>query len=118
MGVEFSLVNSVSSLFIDPVTKQLEISNSAFSFIFTTSALTTAIMSPIIGQLLSKVKLKTIMSIGVILTGVGFFCYSLATQIWMFYIIAVIIGIGTSCSATIPISTALTYWFEEEKGLL
>lgn len=30
MGVEFSLVNSVSSLFIDPVTKQLEISNSAF----------------------------------------------------------------------------------------
>ncbi len=117
MGVEFSLVNSVSSLFIDPVTKQLEISNSAFSFIFTTSALTTAIMSPIIGQLLSKVKLKTIMSIGVILTGVGFFCYSLATQIWMFYIIAVIIGIGTSCSATIPISTALTYWFEERKGI-
>ncbi|MDE5978283.1 MAG: MFS transporter [Turicibacter sp.] len=117
MAVEFSIVNSVSSLFIAPVTKELELSNSAFSFIFTTSALTTAIMSPIIGQLLSRISLKAIMSVGIIFTGGGFFCYSLATQIWMFYLIAIMVGIGTSCSAVIPISTALTYWFEEKKGI-
>ena len=84
---------------------------------FTIGAITTALMSPVIGQLISKVPLKAIMSLGAILAGGGFFCYSLATQIWMFYVIAVIVGIGTSCLTVIPISTAITHWFEDKKGM-
>ena len=106
MAVSFSIINNITSLFIDPVTKHLRLSISSFSFVFTIGAITTALMSPIIGQLISKVPLKAIMSLGAILAGGGFFCYSLATQIWMFYVIAVIVGIGTSCLTVIPISTA------------
>ena len=35
----------------------------------------------------------------------------------MFYVIAVIVGIGTSCLTVIPISTAITHWFEDKKGM-
>lgn len=117
MAVSFSIINNITSLFIDPVTKHLRLSISSFSFVFTIGAITTALMSPIIGQLISKVPLKAIMSLGAILAGGGFFCYSLATQIWMFYVIAVIVGIGTSCLTVIPISTAITHWFEDKKGM-
>ena len=117
MAVSFSIINNITSLFIDPVTKHLRLSISSFSFVFTIGAITTALMSPVIGQLISKVPLKAIMSLGAILAGGGFFCYSLATQIWMFYVIAVIVGIGTSCLTVIPISTAITHWFEDKKGM-
>lgn len=116
MAVSFSIVNNITSLFLDPVTKRLGISISSFSFVFTIGAITTALISPVIGQLMAKVPLSIIMSLGAILAGGGFFCYALATKIWMFYIIAIIVGIGTTCLTTIPISTALTHWFEDKKG--
>ncbi|WP_350022431.1 MFS transporter [Turicibacter sanguinis] len=117
MGVAFSIVNNITTLFLDPVTKDLGFSLSSFSFIFTIGAITTSLMSPIIGKLLTKLPLKLIMSIGAILTGSGFFCYSLATKIWMFYCIAIIVGIGLTCLTTIPIATTLTHWFKDKKGL-
>ncbi len=116
MAVSFSIVNNITSLFLDPVTKRLGISISSFSLVFTIGAITTALMSPVIGQLMTKVPLTIIMSFGAVLAGGGFFCYALATKIWMFYIIAIIVGIGTTCLTTIPISTTLTHWFEEKKG--
>lgn len=41
MAVAFSIVNNITTLFLDPVTKNLGVSNSAFSLIFTIGALTT-----------------------------------------------------------------------------
>lgn len=117
MGVAFSIVNNISTLFLDPVTKDLGFSISSFSVIFTIGAITTSLMSPIIGQLLAKFPLKLIMSIGAILAGGGFFCYSLATKLWMFYVIAIIVGIGLTCLTTIPIATTLTHWFQDKKGM-
>jgi hypothetical protein len=49
MAVSFSIINNITSLFIDPVTKHLRLSISSFSFVFTIGAITTALMSPIIG---------------------------------------------------------------------
>ena len=98
------------------MTKHLGLSISSFSLIFTIGAVTTALMSPITGHLVSKVPLKLLMAIGSILAGGGFFCYALAKTIWMFYLIAIIVGIGISCLTTIPIATALTSWFEDRKG--
>jgi len=116
MAVAFSIVNSISSLFLEPVTKDLGLSISSFSLIFTIGAITNSFMSPIIGKLISKVPLKVIMSIGALLAGGGFFCYAFAKQIWMFYLIAIIVGIGISCLTTIPIATTLTHWFKDKKG--
>ena len=116
MAVSFSIINNINSLFLEPVTKDLGLSISSFSFIFTIGAITNALMSPIIGQLISKIPLKIIMSGGAILSGGGFFCYAFAKQIWMFYLIAIIVGIGISCLTTIPIATTLTHWFKDKKG--
>lgn len=81
MAVSFSIVNNITSLFLDPVTKHLGLSISSFSLIFTIGAVTTALMSPITGHLVSKVPLKLLMAIGSILAGGGFFCYALAKTI-------------------------------------
>ncbi|MBQ1787211.1 MAG: MFS transporter [Turicibacter sp.] len=116
MSVAFSLINTIHSLFLDPVTTSLGLSISAFSLIFTIGGLVNSFMSPIIGKLISRFQVRIIMSIGAILCGVGFFSYSLATQIWMFYLIAVIVGVGISCLTTIPVSTVLTHWFQDKKG--
>ena len=84
MSVSFSIVNNITSLLLDPVTKHLGLSISSFSLIFTIGAVTTALMSPITGHLVSKVPLKLLMAIGSILAGGGFFCYALAKMIGRF----------------------------------
>lgn len=117
MSIAFSIINNITTLFLDPVTKDLGVSNSAFSLIFTIGALTTALMSPIVGQLMTKVNIKLLMGTGAILAGGGFFCYSFAKHIWVFYVIAIIVAIGLSCLTTIPIATVLTHWFEDKKGM-
>ena len=67
MSVSFSIVNNITSLFLNPVTQKLGVSISSFSLIFTIGAITTALMSPIIGQLIAKFPLGLIMSLGAIL---------------------------------------------------
>lgn len=117
MAVPFSLVNTIHTLFIMPVTGELGFSISAFSLIFTISAVVVAVMSPIIGKLIDVVPLKVIMTTGALLVGLGFIGYSFAKSIYLFYVIGAIVSIGMAALTTIPISTMLTNWFREARGM-
>lgn len=117
MAVPFSLVNTIHTLFIMPVTEQLGFSISSFSLIFTISAVVVAVMSPIIGKFIDIVPLKVLMTTGALLVGLGFIGYSFAKSIYLFYIIGVVVSIGMAALTTIPISTMLTNWFREARGM-
>lgn len=115
MAVAFSIINSVNSIFISPVTQERNFTISEFSLIFTISALVVSISSPIIGGLLNKINIKIIMSISSILAGGGYVLYAFANNIITFYAIGAIVSIGACGLTTIPISTMISDWFEPEK---
>lgn len=115
MAVGFSIINTIHTLFVNPVTKSLGFSISSFSLLFTISAIVLAIVSPIIGNLVSKVNIKIIMTISSILAGGGFICYAFASNIYVFYLIAIFVSIGVCGLTTIPISTMISDWFEDSK---
>lgn len=116
MALPFSIINSIHSLFITPVTRQLGFSKTEFSLLFTISALTVAISSPIIGRLVNHLPIRLVMSIGTCLAGGGFLTYSFCTRITSFYLVAIIVAIGLTAITTIPVSYMLTRWFPKQKG--
>lgn len=116
MAFPFSIVNSIHSLFITPVTAALGFSKTAFSFLFTISALTVAVTSPFMGRLMNHTSLRIIMPVCSAFAGFGFIAYSFCTRITSFYIVAIFVAIGMTGLTTIPVSLMLTSWFPEKKG--
>ncbi|WP_349730118.1 MFS transporter [Peribacillus frigoritolerans] len=116
MFAGFSIINSLHSLFMVPVTEDLGISRTTFSIALSIAGLGVAVASPIMGKLLAKGNMKWIMSICVVMAGAGFMSYSLANSAVYFCIIGFVIGICVAGFSNIPISIMLTNWFYEKKG--
>jgi len=115
MAVAFSIVNSVNTILTAPVIEARNFSIGEYSLVFTITAITVAIFSPLVGSLLNKINIKIIMSLSSILAGGGYILYGFANNIISFYIIGVIVAIGMCGLTTIPISTMISDWFEPEK---
>lgn len=116
MAFPFSIVNSIHTLFITPVTTELGFSKTSFSLLFTISALTVAITSPIIGKLLHRLSINLIMTIASLCAGFGFISYSFCTNIYSFYIVGIIVAIGMTGLTSLPVSYMITNWFEQKKA--
>jgi len=115
MAVAFSIVNSVNTILTAPVIEARNFSIGEYSLVFTITAITVAIFSPLVGSLLNKINIKIIMSLSSILAGGGYILYGFANNIISFYIIGVVVAIGMCGLTTIPISTMISDWFEPEK---
>lgn len=115
MATTFSIINSVSTILIAPVTHARGFTISEYSFLFTINAITISLCSPIIGTLLNKVNIKIIMSISSLFAGFGYILYGFANSILTFYLIGIVVSIGVCGLTTIPISTMISDWFEPHK---
>lgn len=116
MAVPASLINSIHTLFITPVTQSKGFSISGFSLIFTISAIVVAVASPVVGKILNVMRLRNVMTGSAFLVGLGFMTYSLADTLSIFYVIAVIIALGMTALTMLPVSLMIKNWFAESQG--
>ena len=117
MAVCFSLINTIHTLFIVPVTQALGFSIGGFSVLFTLAAVAAGAASPLVGKLLRRENLKWVMAAGVVLAGGGFWAYSLCRTLPAFYGVAVVVAVGLTMLGTLPISTLLSGWFPDKTGI-
>ena len=113
----FTIIKSLHSLFLVPVTEDLGMERSAFSFIFTITGVSVAFALPIITKLLKYVSIRLLMTISILMTSIGFASFSFAREPWQFYIIAVIVGAGTAGCTNMIISLLINNWFISRRGL-
>lgn len=109
-------INSIG-VFLKPVTESLGFDRGAFSLYFTIAALSMALAAPFMGKLLSKYKLQVVMGISTALLAVSFFLYSQSTQLIHFYLLSIVLGIGSAGTHVIPVALLITNWFKEKRGL-
>ncbi len=113
MGIQYS----VFSLFVIPVTEELGCTRAQFTMILTIFSMISMLESPIIGRILTKVKVRTLLAcgaIGHILVYVG---YSFSHSLGMFYACAALLGISCQMSNAICINHVIGKWFIDKKGL-
>lgn len=114
MFVMMSIVSMVMGIFVIPVSAELNISRTQFSLYFTILSGVGLLISPAIGM--SKMDLRVMISLGVILCGICFMALGYCKNLIMFYIISVVMGIGFKICTNIPASILLANWFKEKSG--
>ncbi len=111
-----TIVGSLHSLFLVPVTEGLGMERSAFSLMFTIAGLSGVASLPVVTKLLQKYPAKYVISAFILMTG-GFALFSQATELWQFFAIAVVMGAGNSGCTLMVASLLINNWFEDRKGL-
>lgn len=111
-AIPFGVASNIQPLFISPVTQEFGFSLTGFSLLFTIGTIVSALAAPFIGKLFGKINLKVMYLVGSVLTGAGFMAFSLAKELWQFYLIAGIVQVGVSVISAIGIPLLINSWFD------
>lgn len=116
-AIPFSVAANIPPTFTNYVVNAEGFSYASFTLIFTIGTFVSAVCSPFIGKLFSKVNAKLLFIIGSILVGGGFMAYSLAgNRLLAYYIIAAIVQVGNAIVSAIGVPTLINSWFKVNKG--
>ncbi|CFX39455.1 Major facilitator superfamily [Syntrophomonas zehnderi OL-4] len=110
------LINTYGVLF-GAIISDMGFSRGGLGLYFTLMALALMVASPILGKILVKYNAQVVITVCLIVSGLGFMAFSQATQLWHFYLIAIIVGLFGAGTSTLPASMLLTNWFNEKRGL-
>ena len=113
----FTIVRSLHSLFLVPVTESLGMERSAFSFLFTVFGVAVAVALPVVTKLLRRFSVRKILVWSIAMVSAGFASYAFAKEPWHFYVIAAVVGAGTAGCTNMVLSLLINNWFVDKKGL-
>ena len=113
-AIPAGVIANTQSLFMYPVINSRGFSLVAFSLMFSIGTIVSAAAGPFIGSLFSKINLKVLYITGAIIAGGGFAAFSMATEIWHFYILAGVVQIGSGIISGIGTPLLISAWFDEE----
>lgn len=116
-AIPFGVAANLPPTFTNYVVNGEGFSYASFTLIFTIGTFVSAICSPFIGKLYTKVNAKVLYIIGSILVGGGFMLYSIAgNKLFAYYMIAVIVQVGNAIVSAIGVPTLINAWFKVNKG--
>ncbi len=104
------------SLFIKPVCADLGFSRSAMSMNSTITSVVGMAVSLSWGYILKHFSLKKLMRMAAFTLPLGYVGYSFCTEIWMFYICSLLVGLSLCLVMNLPLSMIISNWFEEKRG--
>jgi MFS family permease len=116
MGVSGGMMFNCVGLFYTPISEDLGIGRGNVALFATIVNIVGGFMGPLIAKVMTKVKIKVMMLSGSVLMSTMLMLLSLAQNIYVFYIIAVFIGIGAYSISLIPCTIIVSNWFEQKKG--
>lgn len=113
-AIPFGVASNIQPQFVSYVVSEKGFTLAGFSLIFTLGTIASAVASPFIGVLFNKVNTRLMFLLGAILSGGGFFAFSICNQLWQFYLVAAIVQIGTATISSIGVPLVINRWFDEE----
>lgn len=111
------IVSNCVGMFVTPVSESMGITRQQFSLTTTFYAGAGILLSAFIGSIYRRFTIKRVMMFSSVVLCAAYACYSIAPNIYVFYVISFITGLR-GCSLTmIAISTLMANWFNEKRGL-
>jgi len=84
---------------------------------FTLMSLALMVAFPFMGKAFVKYNTQVVLTICLVVSGLSFMAFSQCSELWHFYVVAIILGIFGTGSSTLPASLFCTNWFVEKRGL-
>ncbi|MER2226211.1 MAG: MFS transporter [Carnobacterium sp.] len=108
---------AVANLFQLPVTEEFGISNSQFAISNSLVLGVGIFLSPIISKKLATGNFRLIYSIAVIVYALAYMGFGFAPNIYVFYLLSLLVGFGYTTTTIIPVSMLMNNWFVKKRGL-
>ena len=111
-----ALCFSTWGMFQPVVAESLGVPTTAFAMYVTVMYLTMTVASPFAGKLLQTMDIRILLSISAALVGCAFLLMSFSDTIVLFYVAAVMLGLGEITILWLAIPTLINRWFVERAG--
>ena len=108
--------NSVG-VFYTTVSADLGVGRGAFALHATLCALTMGFLCPVAAKVLKKAPSRFLILGGSILSAGTTALMALASNVWTFYILGILRGIGMTMFSLMPVTTFINNWFHEKHGM-
>lgn len=102
---------SLTSVFVLPVTEELGFERGDWMTYMVILSLACIVASPILGKLMGKSNLKLWTALACVCGAIGYIGFSRADSLTMFYLFAIVLGIGFAGTAPMPVSIMINKWF-------
>ncbi|MDL2215490.1 MFS transporter [Ruminococcaceae bacterium OttesenSCG-928-N02] len=111
------IVSNCVSLFVKPVSEGLGITRQAFSLTTSFYSVAGMLMSLLVSKIIARYDVKKVMMISSVLMPIIYAGYGVANNIYIYYAISFALGFLGMALTMVPISTLITRWFNEKRGL-
>lgn len=120
VGVSLGFCSSPGQLYISAITSKdaLGFARSAYAFTNTFRFVSTAIINLFFGTLIAKFGPKKLICAGFTCLITANLIYSFASELWVFYIGGIFLGLGFSWTTTTMIGYVVNIWCRENKGTI
>lgn len=108
---------AVANVYQLPISQEFNITASEFAIVNAIVLGTGIFASPVAAKLYATRNFKKIFTFSVLLYGFSYAAYGLAPNIYVFYALSVLVGIGFSASTILPVGILINRWFVEKRGL-
>lgn len=112
------VANAPFSLYIVPVTEYFGFSRGDFTLIFTIKTVIGIIIQLSFGVIIKWLGLRWVVVFGSLLIPIGFFLFTRAETLWMFYQGGFFVGLGFSLASITAITLLIDQWFDKGEGLI
>jgi len=106
------------SLFVRPLQADFGWGRGEIMAAFTILFLVSGMASPFIGKVVDRYGARRVISIGATIVGLGFILLSVMSNLWHFYVVYAVIGVGITAIGQVPTSAIVSNWFEKRRGLV
>ncbi len=122
-GVSFLMVftvlgfcSSSKSLYFSAITEALSVSRSSFAINDSCRYITTSIVNMFFGALMARFGAKKLILAGFLSLIISCILYSVGTNVFVFYLGGIFLGLGISWTTTTMVGAVINKWFTEHRG--
>lgn len=117
-GIPAGMLMNTPGIFYPVVADDLGVQTAAISAWMAICLLSAAVFQPLMGNIVSRFRMRAFMLAGALVQAVVFVVFSQATAPWMFWAAAVFTGIPFATCLSVGPATLVNRWFEKHVGAI
>ena len=116
MFCSIGIVNNCAGLFTKPVCDDMGFSRGAMALNMTIMAACQMVVALLGGRIFGKFNVKHVMRLCSLTLSLGYFAYSLAPSLPVFYLLSIVVGFSMGGLTAMPLSLLVGNWFNQRRG--
>lgn len=117
-GSALGINMNVIGVFYQPVAQDLNMLVGTFSLHSTLAAISLSVVAMFVPKFLDRISLKPMLLIGITVAALATMGMAFTSQVWVFYILGIIRGLGSGLLAPVTLTIVINNWFEEKNSLI